>query len=244
MTDFLVFNLYGPMASWGDIAVGEQRPSAAHPSKAAILGLLAAALGIRRDDEDKLRALNNSYGFSVRVNTPGELLRDYHTSQVPPEKRKARYYTRRAEVNSDNLYTILSTRDYRMESAYTIALWANTSNSVYSFDELIEAIKHPKYSLYLGRKSCPLSLPLKPIKITAQTLKTAFDQVPWQNDFLSKLPSGKQLSYYWEILNGEQAGMPASMVYPRRDQLLNRARWQFSERDEYYYAESQREAKS
>ena len=48
--DYLVFRLYGPMCSWGDIAVGEVRPSTVHPAKSAILGLIAAALGIKRPD--------------------------------------------------------------------------------------------------------------------------------------------------------------------------------------------------
>ena len=48
--DYLVFRLYGPMCSWGDIAVGEVRPSTVHPSKSAILGLIAAALGVKRPD--------------------------------------------------------------------------------------------------------------------------------------------------------------------------------------------------
>ena len=51
MADFLVFQLYGALASWGDIAVGEYRPSQGHPSKSAITGLLAAALGIEREDD-------------------------------------------------------------------------------------------------------------------------------------------------------------------------------------------------
>jgi CRISPR system Cascade subunit CasD len=38
MRDYLLFRLYGPLAAWGDIAVGEYRPSFAHPSKSAIIG--------------------------------------------------------------------------------------------------------------------------------------------------------------------------------------------------------------
>ena len=36
MRAYLVFQLYGPLASWGDIAVGETRPSTPIPSKSAI----------------------------------------------------------------------------------------------------------------------------------------------------------------------------------------------------------------
>ena len=46
MTDYLLLRLYGPLASWGEIAVGESRHSAVQPSRSALLGLLGAALGI------------------------------------------------------------------------------------------------------------------------------------------------------------------------------------------------------
>ena len=67
MLDFLIFQLYGQMASWGEIAVGEYRPSRDYPSKSAIIGLVAAALGITRDDEDRQLALSEALGFGVCV---------------------------------------------------------------------------------------------------------------------------------------------------------------------------------
>jgi len=82
---YLIFRLYGPMCAWGDIAVGEQRPSAGHPAKSAVLGLLAAALGVRRDEEGRQKLLADAYAMAVRVDVSGELLRDYHaiTVQTP-----------------------------------------------------------------------------------------------------------------------------------------------------------------
>ena len=50
--DFLVFQLQAPLAAWGDIAVGECRPTMAYPGQSALLGLLAAALGVRREDAE------------------------------------------------------------------------------------------------------------------------------------------------------------------------------------------------
>jgi CRISPR system Cascade subunit CasD len=35
--EYLLFRLYGPMASWGEIAVGEMRHSEVKPSKSALL---------------------------------------------------------------------------------------------------------------------------------------------------------------------------------------------------------------
>ena len=61
MKDFLVFQLYGVLAAWGDIAVGEYRPSLGHPTKSAVTGLLGAALGVDRSDESQHQQLTQPH---------------------------------------------------------------------------------------------------------------------------------------------------------------------------------------
>jgi len=239
MRQFLLFQLYGPMAAWGDMAVGEQRPTANHPSKSAILGLLAAAKGIRRDEESVHREMSAGYGFAVRVDAPGEILRDYHTAQVPPAKGKAQFFTRRDELRNRELNTILSTRDYRMDGRYTVAVWQQENEAPFSLEVLANALRSPRLLPYLGRKACPLSVPMCPQQLEADDLKSAFAVVTFPDDgLLSNLKLSSQIDYYWEALDAASAGMSASMVYPRRDQPLSRKRWQFVERDEYYYSEA------
>jgi len=242
MRQFLLFQLYGPLASWGDVAVGEKRPSASHPSKSAVLGLLAAACGVRRDEEAIHREMATGYGFGVRVDAPGELLRDYHTAQVPPAKGKAKFFTRRDELRNAELNTILSSRDYRVDGRYTVAVWVREHTVPFTLEVLADALRVPRLVLYLGRKSCPTAVPLCPQMLEAGSLKSAFAVSNFPNDgLLSNIELSDQVSYYWEALDGADAGMLASMVYPRRDQPLSRKRWQFTERDEFYYSESVQE---
>jgi len=239
MSEYLLFRLYGPMAAWGDIAVGEQRPTMSHPSKSAILGLLAAALGITRDEEDKHRALAMAYGLAVRVDSPGELHRDYHTTQVPPQQRGARYFTRREELAANTLHTILSQRDYRMDACYAIALWVQHASPPHSLQELASALTRPRFTLYLGRKSCPPALPLGPLVTPAATLKEALDKLPAREALIKDLPSVKQTTFYWEYLDRSAAGFSENglhMAYTRRDLPLSRKRWQFTEREEFYHS--------
>lgn len=245
MPDFLVFQLYGAMAAWGDIAVGEHRPSQGHPSKSAIMGLLAAALGIRREEEEQHQVLNQNYGVAVCVQTSGEILRDYHTIQVPSGKRT--YATRRDELRTDdlNLNTILSQRDYRMDAVYQVAIWGKEKNLTIGLEQLGQALKHPVFTLYLGRKSCPLSLPLQPKLIHNSTLQQAFTHYPLnpspekREGFVTPLlPAQRWLSVYWEdgLADADLGGLKATMMYPRRDQVRSRSRWQFANRDEFYEA--------
>ena len=123
---FLVFQLRAPLAAWGDPAVGEYRGSHGYPGESALVGLLGAALGLRRENEAAHTALAQGYGFAVGVQTTGKLLRDYHTAQVPGRvSLKGRpHATRRDElrVPKDELNTILSTRDYRQDAACLVAV--------------------------------------------------------------------------------------------------------------------------
>ncbi len=240
MTAYLLFRLYGPLAAWGDIAVGERRPSQTHPSKSAIVGMLAAALGIRRNESEKLAALAGSFGLGVRQDSAGEFLRDYHTTQVPPQRRGIVYRARSDELGADSLNTILSTRDYRQDALYTVALWLLRKDTPYELSALQDALQRPRFALYLGRKSCPPALPLAPCVIEAGSLREAWAQVPAADDFLRCLKLPAQVSYYWETMDAEEAGFPADgavFVEQRRDQPLSRTSWQFTDREEFRFVQ-------
>jgi len=218
------------MAAWGEVAVGDHRHSAAYPSKSAILGLLAAALGIRRHQDDEHRQLVEGYGFAIRVDAIGDLLRDYHTIQVPHAQRGARYYTRKDELAAEKLDTILSQRDYRTGAYCLVALWSRNAPP-YSLEQLSDYLRQPRFTLYLGRKSCPPACPLAPQIIAASCLREAFDDYKTPDSLVRRDP---QQRYYWEELSTEDAGMKANMSHPRRDIPTSRIRWQFADRDEFF----------
>lgn len=236
MRDFLLFRLYGPIASWGETAVGEVRPTAVWPGRSAVVGLLAAALGIRRDEEERQRELASSLGLAVRVDSAGELLRDYHTVQVPPQRRGVSYRTRRDEIGSETLNTLLSQRDYRVDTLYTLAIWHKGEATSGALPQWAEALWRPRFSLYLGRKACPPALPLAAHIVTASDLRNAFEKAEFPDEaVLGLLPVTGEQIFVWE--ETESAGMVALHVKPRRDDPTSRKRWQFSERDEYYRSE-------
>ena len=238
MKDFLVFQLYGVLAAWGDIAVGEYRPSLGHPTKSAVTGLLGAALGVDRSDESQHQQLTQQYGVAVCVHDFGELLRDFHTIQVPGGKHRSR--SRRDELCLDplNLNTMLSTRDYHNDAFYQVAVWPRNDNVSYSLEMLKEHLQSPHFTLYLGRKSCPVGLPLFPVISRNHTLQQAFESYPLEkaSNWIRMKPKPNELHYYWEDgLSTEELGnLKASMVYSRRDKIRSRRRWQFASRDEFY----------
>lgn len=233
MREYLMFRLYGPMAAWGDIAVGEYRPTFAHPSKSALLGLIAAALGLRRDEEDAHQKLADSYAIAVLIDNMGILLRDYHTVQAPSAKKGITHGSRRSELSSADLNAIESKRDYRCDALYTVAIWSIGKSPAYKLIDLAEALKHPAFTLYLGRKSCPLALSLHPQIVEGENLKQAFSKANFPDEeMLRYLPKSEYSWIYWE--RDEESGFMTEGIITRRDNPLSRRRWQFSDRQEYY----------
>ncbi len=254
MADYLLFRLYGPLASWGEIAVGEDRHSAVRPSRSALLGLLGAALGLDRNDEDSQQKLCNGYRFGIKLLSPGFALRDYHTVQkgVPP--RKSVFRSRRQELMAEKIETILSNREYRCDSLSIVAVQALES-APENLDTLEKALKCPHYTLYLGRKSCPLAAPLSPQRVSSSSLREALDsaQFPsllaltdnkeprqdWPAERDRKAFRLQQTRYYWE--EDMEAGMAHDLDTWRHDQPISRSRWQFSRRRELSRIQEQNE---
>jgi CRISPR system Cascade subunit CasD len=234
MTDYLVFQLYGPMAAWGDIAVGEVRPGVIRPSKSAVLGLVAASLGIKREQEDELRKLTEGYGFAVRVDQPGAPLTDYHTIQVPPasETKKRGMYTRKDELEAEDLGTILSSRDYRMDSISTVVLWAKAS-APYTPAQLAQALAEPCFVPYLGRKSCPLALPVQAQVVQAETIRQTLEKTSFaSNEWVGDLVGSGRKALYWD--KEGNSGLAPQHEFMARDTAISRIRWQFDTRHEYH----------
>lgn len=242
MGEYLLFRLYGPMAAWGDIAVGEFRPSFGHPSKSAVLGLLGAALGIRRDEESVHQAMGSAYGYAVRVDAAGTPLRDYHTAQVPPAgsgRDKRKFASRKDELTGarGDLATILSSRDYRCDALYTVCVWPVARSLPYSLTKLAEALAKPQFALYLGRKSCPLASPLQAQVVHASNLREAFRNGRFQDaPFLEVLEREDSLGVYWE--GDQDSGFETVSTIERRDAPRSRRRWQFAVRTEHYGVET------
>ena len=249
----LIFQLQAPLSSWGDIAVGEYRPSADYPSQSAIHGLLGAALGIDRDDDAAQGALRTSVRLAVGVLHQGSLLRDYHTAQVPSrtDLKKRPHATRRDElkVPKADLNTILSSRDYRQNAAALVAVQTTSATAyaldAYALDALAAALMKPRFVLYLGRKSCPLAAPLYARVFAAESIRAAFDSYQDSVSALCQqhglMPAGERVVKVKKIVWGDDfdadelaaIGVARDLSVNRKDQVISRLGWQFADRREH-----------
>ncbi|MEU6534573.1 type I-E CRISPR-associated protein Cas5/CasD [Streptomyces sp. NPDC047000] len=149
----LLLRLAGPLQSWGEHSHFNDRDTLAFPSRSALTGLLAAALG--RPRHQSLDDLEMT--LTVRVDRPGNRLRDFHTVGGGLSGPRS-VITADGGRRPGDTSTLTSTRWYLEDAAFTIALarpdhtppppaWAN-------------ALRFPRWPLYLGRRSCPPAGPL------------------------------------------------------------------------------------
>ena len=128
----LLLRLAAPLQAWGSDSKFETRKTDREPTKSGVVGLLAAALGLRRDDTEGLARLNG-LRFAVRADQEGSLLVDFHTAK----SRDTSYVTY---------------RHYLQDAVFLAGL---ESGDEALLRELEAALRHPVYPLYLGRRSCP-----------------------------------------------------------------------------------------
>lgn len=234
---FLLFTYYAPMAAHGEVAVGERRMGWDRPSRSAILGLVAAALGIDRSDEEQHLRLDATLWYAVRTDAGGRPFTDYQTTQVPGTRRNTRFATRREELAADDLNTILSVREWRTDALYTVVLWRRLENGV-TLESIAAALKAPAFTLYGGRRAGPFGWPLSPRLVEAADLVAALRGDPMGQDelldtWLGRLchqPAHRPLAFDADAI-GHGAPEP-NMIVVRRDRLVSRQRWQFAERRE------------
>lgn len=151
----LLLRLAAPLQAWGSDSLFRARHTCLAPSKSGIVGLLAGAQGRPRDaDISDLAALR----FGSRTDQPGRVLRDYHTSHVPGEKN-----------------TSLSERYYLEDAVFVVGLEGKRDQ----LEECVQALRTPKFPLFLGRRSCPPAAPLV-VGVEESSLEEALTGCAWQ----------------------------------------------------------------
>ena len=135
----LLLRLAGPMQSWGLNSKFTRRLTEREPTKSAIVGFLACALGRKRTE-----SLNdlNSLKYGVRTDQAGELLTDYHTATRTLSNKKE--------------LSFISYRQYLSDAIFLVGIEGEDS----FLNTLIVAVTSPVYPLFLGRRSCPPTLPI------------------------------------------------------------------------------------
>nr|WP_298476309.1 type I-E CRISPR-associated protein Cas5/CasD [uncultured Oribacterium sp.] len=157
----ILLKFSGPLQSYGTSSYFQTRYTDYYPSKSAVLGLLAACLGYRRDEEKKLRELS-TLKFAVRIDQQGGLLKDYHIAVTDKEivEKPQTYVTNR----------------YYLEDALFIVAISGKDELV---DTLIKAIQSPYFQPFMGRRSLPVPADFL-LGESAEDILDSLRKLPWQ----------------------------------------------------------------
>ncbi|MFF0746391.1 type I-E CRISPR-associated protein Cas5/CasD [Streptomyces sp. NPDC004111] len=156
-----LLRLAGPLSSWGLHAAFHDRDTAPHPTRSALIGMLAAASGLPR--EHALAPHHDLPGtptfqdlhFTVRTDRPGNLYTDFHTvgGGRPREQQLA---TSSGAPRPPAAATLVSHRHYLADAAFTVAMTGPRP----LLERIAHHLEHPHWAPYLGRRSCPPTEPL------------------------------------------------------------------------------------
>jgi CRISPR system Cascade subunit CasD len=151
---YLALRLEGPLQSWGFDSQFNRRNTGLMPTKSAIAGICCAALGYPRGSEEEKSFLLSF--ASVRMTAIAiprtasmktlsvRRLQDYHTVQN----------TKTAEGNIKD--THITYRQYLTDAAFGVVLAGEGT----LLEKIATALKHPRWGIWLGRKSCIPSAPV------------------------------------------------------------------------------------
>ena len=159
----VALRLAGPLQSWGSGSRFVRRSSEREPTKSGVLGLVAAAKGLRRTDSlEEVLGLR----FGVRVDQPGRLIRDFQTAQRP----------RTAKDGTVTWTSMPLSQRYYLSDAVYVAVLEGEQALVEGIDA---ALRSPQFPLYLGRRSCPPAGPIA-LGVYQGDVEQALADVPWQ----------------------------------------------------------------
>ena len=133
------------MQSWGTTSRFDHRDTGKEPSKSGVVGLLAAAMGIDRENWIDLEPLAR-LSVGISHDRPGVPKRDYQTAQHIISANRTKIHE-----------TAVTTRDYLADAAFLVGL---ESDDRLLLEKAHASLQNPVWLLFLGRKSYVPSEPI------------------------------------------------------------------------------------
>lgn len=143
----VLMRLQGPVQGWSTRIKLGIRDTDSEPSKSGVIGMVASALGMERDDDRTLASLRDLV-FAVRVDRAGTLLREFQTAGGGSFRGQSYSVFGAAVVPSD--------RYLLQDACFTAALGGDHD----LVERVAQALQSPRWPLFLGRRACVPSAPV------------------------------------------------------------------------------------
>lgn len=167
----LLLRLVGPLQSWGIGSRFSFRDTSLEPTKSGVLGLLCAAAGVPREDDETLAQLTE-LPMGVRVNREGRVVQEFQTIGGGQVTRRPHGVAR---ANGGKPATVLSRREYLADADFLVGLQHSDRELL---KRLNQALQRPVWPLCLGRRCFIPALPPS-VGVAEQELDEALRQCPW-----------------------------------------------------------------
>lgn len=194
MASHLLLRLEAPLMAFGSEMVDARGPIRDFPAGSMLTGLLANALGLDRTERAAHQRLQDRLVFGVRLDDPGERLRDFQTATLGAGDRG--WTTRgQPEGRAGGAATYgsphIRERDYLADACVTVALRLEPGEEAPTVAKLAEALAEPARPLFLGRKPCLPTGPLLLGVVEAATVLDALVDAPSSD----RMPNGASVGY-------------------------------------------------
>jgi CRISPR system Cascade subunit CasD len=199
----LLLRLSGAMQSWGVQSHFSIRDTGLEPSKSGVVGLICAALGVPRQDNEALVRLA-MLKMGIRSDQEGVLKKDYHTAKDV------------LKAGGGIKDTELSNRYYLADAVFLVGL---SGEDAVLLQKIHTALRRPVWALYLGRKAF---VPGQTVWL-ADGLKIGMELIPALETYpyLGRKPAPERLRVLYEDPQG---------VIVRPDQPLSFSQRRFAPR--------------
>lgn len=171
----LFLRLEGPLQAWGDNSKFVIRRTMEAPTKSGVLGLVCCAMGIPRESARAHLPRLCELSMGVRIDRPAIPWWDYHTVGAGYGIRSADGKIKRT-ASTKEYETLVTRREYLADASFLVALRGDSS----LVQEVVSALNHPRWCLFLGRKSCPPAAPVFAGYGVYQDLQQALLANVWQ----------------------------------------------------------------
>lgn len=157
MPRHLLMRLEAPLIAFGGETIDNFGVIRDFPALSMVTGLLANALGYRRQESELHDRLQSRLVLGARLDSEVRRLTDFQTAQLGkddkgwttwgvPEERRGGADSYKAPH--------LRYRDYHASLNVLVALRLEPAGESPNLDELADALDHPARPLFIGRKSC------------------------------------------------------------------------------------------
>ena len=189
----LLLRLVGPLQSWGTTSRFDERDTGKEPSKSGVIGLLAAALGIDRENWADLEPLTRLC-MGVRHDRPGTPKQDYQTAGCAAEDTIIKAD---GKPSKDG---VVSRRHYLADAVFLVGL---EGGNRLLLEKAQAALQNPVWLLSLGRKSY---VPSEPVWIEGGVqdapVRKVLTRWPWIATRRRWEEPPEKLSVSWESEDG------------------------------------------